>query len=39
MKTPIYAGFYVMFSDPSFTGMLKEMKAIGDGERIDSQVV
>ena len=30
MKTPIYAGFYVMFADPSFTGMLKEMKAMGE---------
>ncbi len=30
MKTPIYAGFYVMFADPSFTGMIKEMRAMGD---------
>ena len=30
MKTPIYAGFYVIFADPSFTGMLKEMKAMGE---------
>ncbi len=30
MKTPIYAGFYVMFADPSFTGMIKEMKVMGE---------
>ncbi len=33
-------GLYcMMFADLSFTGILKEMKAIGDGGRIDSQVV
>ncbi len=30
MKTPIYTGFYVMFADPSFTGMIKEMKVMGE---------